>query len=138
MLQANGVPALSLKTVNDYPNVPKLVQAVAAGNCDAAGIADNALKTFATDIGSAGDQIKVLATSIPFPYDILVAPVEVPLGTRLSLVNTLKALAGKSDTAVKMRALLGQNALIPATVDDFKDLNDFMSSTGLNFAQLGQ
>jgi ABC-type phosphate/phosphonate transport system substrate-binding protein len=137
ILQAHSVDPLSLKAVNDYADVPKLVEAVAGGDCDAAGIAADALKLFASDIGDAADKVKTLETSIDFPYAILVVPIEVPLGMRLSLTNTLTKLAQNSATAVKMRALLGQNALIAASGDDFTELADFMASTGLNFAQLG-
>jgi ABC-type phosphate/phosphonate transport system substrate-binding protein len=137
ILEANSVAPLSLKAVNDYADVPKLVQAVADGDCDAAGISADALKQFASDIGDAADQVKTLETSIQFPYAILVVPAEVPLGTRLALTSTLTKLAQNSATAVKMRALLGQNALAPANTDDFTELADFMASTGLNFAQLG-
>ncbi len=137
MLQANRVPPLSLKAVNDYPDIGKLVGAVAKGDCDAAGIPANGLEQFADDIGDAAKDVKILDTSIEFPYSVLMIPVEVSLGTRLTLTNTLMKLSENSATAVKMRALLGQNALVAANTDDFSELADFMASTGMDFAQLG-
>jgi ABC-type phosphate/phosphonate transport system substrate-binding protein len=137
LLQANKVPALSLKAVNDYPNIGDMVKAVAAGDCDAAGIPANGLEEYADDIGDAANDVKILDTSVDFPYFILMVPAEVSLGTRITLTNTLTKLSENSTTAVKMRALLGQNALVTANTDDFSDLAKFMDSTGLNFAQLG-
>jgi ABC-type phosphate/phosphonate transport system substrate-binding protein len=137
LLQAARVTPLNLKAVNDYPDIPKLVEAVAAGDCDAAGVPADVLDQFADDLGKTATQVKILDTSIEFPYAVLMVPVEVPLGTRLTLTNTLTKLASNSATAVKMRALLGQNALTAANTDDFKELADFMASTGLDFAQLG-
>jgi hypothetical protein len=64
-------------------------------------------------------------------------PSDVQLGTRIALNNALVALSEDSTTAVKMRALLGQNAILPVTTDDFKDLSDFIGSTRLDFSQLG-
>lgn len=137
MMRSNGVDPLAINTVNDYEDIPTLVQAVADGDCDAAGIPADGLETFADDIGAAAENIDTLATSINFAFAILVVPAEVPLGTRLALDDTLVALAESSSSAIKMRALLGQNALLPVTPEDFADLNTFIASTGLDFAQLG-
>jgi hypothetical protein len=56
---------------------------------------------------------------------------------RLTLTETLLALAQDSQQAVTLRALLGQTALEKAEPDDFDALADFMAATGLDFAQLG-
>lgn len=137
MMRANGVDPLALETVADYETIPELVQAVAEGDCDAAGIPAEALDEFADEIGDAAGNVTVLDTSVEFPLAILVVPLQVPLGTRLTLNDTLETLAENSTTSVRMRPLLGQNALLAVTTDDFVTIADFISSTGLDFSQLG-
>jgi ABC-type phosphate/phosphonate transport system substrate-binding protein len=138
VMQANRLnPVNDLKSVKDYDTIPALVKAVAAGDCDGAGIPQSALADFADEIGSARDRINTISTSIPFPYAILMFPIEVPLGVRLTLTDTLIELAEDSTSAVKLRVLLGQSALIRAQPDDFGELVAFMQSTGLDFAQSG-
>jgi ABC-type phosphate/phosphonate transport system substrate-binding protein len=139
ILRASG---LNLSTtageITDYDDLPSLIQAVADGDCDAAGIPANALETYADDLGDAVEQVDVLTTTtVEFPYAVLVLPPEVPLGTRIALNDALVEMAADNTYAPKLRDLLGQNALLPAAVDDFAELETFMSSTGLDFAQLG-
>jgi ABC-type phosphate/phosphonate transport system substrate-binding protein len=123
--------------VTDYEDIPALVEAVAAGDCDAAGIPANALDAYAGAIGDAAEKVTVLTTTIEFPYAVLTIPVEMPLGKRLALVNDLAAIAEDDTEAVIMRSLLAQNALVPVNSDDLAEVESFMSSTGLDFAQLG-
>lgn len=137
MMRANGVDPLALETVTDYETIPELVGAVAEGDCDAAGIPANALEEFADEIEDVAENVVVLDTSIEFPLAILVVPLQVPLGTRLSLNDSLEAIAENSSTAVRMRPLLGQNALFAVTTTDFITITDFIGSTGLDFSQLG-
>lgn len=138
VMRANGVDPLSAPTsVADYEDIPALVVAVADGDCDVAGIPASALDEYAGAIGDAADDVKVLTTTIPFPYAVLMIPVEVPLGKRLALVDALSEMAADRADAVTMRLLLAQDALKPASVDDFAELTDFMAGTGLDFAQLG-
>lgn len=137
MMRANGIDPLAFETVTDYETIPEIVQAVADGDCDAGGIPAGALDEFADEIGDAAENISVLDTSIEFPLAILVVPLQVPLGTRLTLNDTLETLAQDSSSAVKLRPLLGQNALLTVTSDDFVTITDFISSTGLDFSQLG-
>jgi phosphonate transport system substrate-binding protein len=139
ILKANGLNPLSdVGTTIDYEDLPTMIQAVAAGDCDAAGIPAGALEEYADVLGDASENIDVLTTTdVAFPYAVMMIPPDMPLGTRLSLNNALVALSEDSTVAVKMRALLDQNALVPVTTDDFKDLADFMESTHLDFSQLG-
>jgi ABC-type phosphate/phosphonate transport system substrate-binding protein len=126
-----------LKAVKDYDSIPLLVKAVAAGDCDAAGLPTSALDDYADQIGDAKDKVTVISTTTVFPFAILMLPIEVPLGARLTLTDALVKIAGDNAGAVTMRALLGQSALKTAATDDFVDLTNFMKSTGLDFAQLG-
>lgn len=137
IMRQNALSPLALESVKDVEDIPALVEAVVKGDCDAGGIPADALESFADDLGDTGDQVNILTTSVEFPFAILTVPVTVPLSTRLTLNKTLLTLTQSSDTAVKLRTLLGQNALLPSTPEDFTDLNDFIVSTGLDFAQLG-
>jgi ABC-type phosphate/phosphonate transport system substrate-binding protein len=138
VMRASGLdPVSAPEAVVDYDDVPELIRAVANGDCDAAGIAESALEEYAGALGETAEAITTLATTITFPYGVLVMPDEIPLGVRLALTETLQAMSEDNTEAVKLRALLAQSALVPVTADDFADLADFMNSTGLDFAQLG-
>jgi ABC-type phosphate/phosphonate transport system substrate-binding protein len=139
ILKANGLnPLTDVGSVSDQTDIPAVIKAVAAGDCDAAGIPAGALDEFADKIGDATDKVTVLTTTdAAFPFAILMIPSDVQLGTRIALNNALVALSEDSTTAIKMRALLGQNAILPVTSDEFKDLSDFIGSTRLDFSQLG-
>jgi ABC-type phosphate/phosphonate transport system substrate-binding protein len=139
ILKANGLNPLSdVSSVADYEDIPALVEAVAEGDCDAAGIPSDALDVYADAIGDISETVDTLTTTdIAFPFAVLMIPPDVQLGTRLTLNEVLVNLAENSTTAVKMRALLGQNAIIPISADDFTDLVDFVETTRLDFSQLG-
>ncbi|NWG17877.1 MAG: PhnD/SsuA/transferrin family substrate-binding protein [Chloroflexi bacterium] len=138
VMRANGLdPVSAPEAVVDYADVPELIEAVAGGDCDAAGIAESALEEYAGALGDVVDSITALATTTSFPYGVLVMPDEIPLGVRLSLTETLQAMSEDNVEAVKLRALLAQSALVSATADDFTEMVDFMDSTGLDFALLG-
>jgi ABC-type phosphate/phosphonate transport system substrate-binding protein len=139
ILKANGLNPLSdVGTVADYEDIPALVQAVAEGDCDAAGIPSDALDVYADMIGDVSETVDILTTTeTAFPFAVLMIPPDVQLGTRLTLNDVLVSLAEDSTTAVKMRALLGQNAIIPVTAEDFADLTAFVETTRLDFSQLG-
>lgn len=138
VMRTSGLdPVSAPEAVVDYDDVPELIRAVADGDCDAAGIPESALEEYAGALGETAEAITTLATTITFPYGVLVMPDEIPLGVRLALTETLQAMSEDNTEAVKLRALLAQSALVPVTADDFADLADFMNSTGLDFAQLG-
>ena len=130
VIRANGLqPSNTPLEIEEQENISALIEAVAVGDCDAAAVP--------ADAAEEADSVKVIETTIPFPYAVLMLPVEMPLGQRQALVDTLTAIAGDSTEAVTLRSLLAQDELQPATVDDFDDLMDFFTSTGLDFAQLG-
>jgi phosphonate transport system substrate-binding protein len=138
ILRANGLnPVTNVGGTTDYDDLPTMIEAVAAGDCDVAGIPAGALDLYADDLGDAVENVEILTTTVDFPYAILTIPPEVPLGTRLSLDDAIVALADDDVIAVKMRDLLGQSAVLPVTIEDFADLETFMNSTNLDFSQLG-
>lgn len=138
MMRASGVdPVYGLRAITDYDNQLDLIKAVADGDCAATGIPAGALDELADDLGNAAQEVRVIATSVEFPFAVLMIPPELPLGKRTTLVAGLRAAAANSGTAVLLRPLLGQTSLVPVAADDFADLEAFMARTGLDFAQLG-
>ncbi|MBI5669011.1 MAG: PhnD/SsuA/transferrin family substrate-binding protein [Chloroflexi bacterium] len=130
VIRANGLDAANTpQEVVEQDDLPALVRAVGEGDCDAAGAPASAV--------NEDDPVKVIETTIPFPYAVLMIPSEVPLGKRLALVDALTETAADRGDAITMRLLLAQDALVPASVDDFAELTDYLNSTGLDFAQLG-
>lgn len=138
MLRAEGLDPTALGTVQDFPQLSQMVPALVAGDCDVAGVSTSALEVTGGELSTSREQVKVLAESPVFPYGVLIVPPEVPLGARLALTQALTTLAEPgSSSAVQLRSLLGQSALLPFSEDDFRDLDRFINRTGLDFTQLG-
>jgi ABC-type phosphate/phosphonate transport system substrate-binding protein len=138
LMRAEGLDPLNAPaSITDLEDIPALVQAVADRDCDAAGIPAGALVEDAGAIGDAADKVTVLTTTVSFPYSVLMLPIEMPLDKRLALVDALTEMSENRADAVIMRSLLAQDALKPASVDDFTELADFMDTTGLDFSALG-
>jgi ABC-type phosphate/phosphonate transport system substrate-binding protein len=140
IMKASGMnPLTDVGSFKDQADIPAVINAVADGkDCDAAGIPAGALDEFADKIGDSAEKVDVLTTTdVAFPFAVLMIPPDVQLGTRIALNDALVALSEDSTTAVKMRSLLGQNAIKPVTADDFLDLTGFIGTTRLDFAQLG-
>lgn len=120
----------------DYADVPTLIQAVADGDCAAAGISEDAFTEYEID-DAVREEVQVALTTLPFPFDILMFPIEVDLGVRLELTEAFMQIAQDPATVELLRVLLNQETLLPAQPNDFIELTDFLGSTGLNLAQLG-
>jgi ABC-type phosphate/phosphonate transport system substrate-binding protein len=138
VLKTKGIDVLrDVQSVSDYRDVPALVKAVASGDCAGAGVSEDVFTQYADQLADVKDQVRVVDTTPSFPYDILLFPLEVQLGVRLTLTDTLMDIASNPDTAGSLRTLLGQDSLSRVQPDDFNDLQKFMSDTGLDFTQLG-
>ena len=134
LFEASGLNPLSdLDSITDYEDTDALLNAVAEGDCDATGIPEGTLD----DADDVRDEIDIVETTIAFPYGVLMYPIEVPLGIRLTLTDALISLAQDADDAETMQTLLGQEALERVDANDFVEFQNFMNSTGLDFAQLG-
>ncbi len=136
VFSASGLnPVGAFETITDYEDIPTLLQAVADGDCDITSIAAGTLND--TDFATLLDNIRVIETSVAFPYNILMIPIEVPLDIRIQLINALESIARDRTLANSMRALLGQEALVPMENDTLDEFHEFIDNTGLDFAQLG-
>lgn len=133
VMQARGVnPTTDLEAINDYADLEALIQAVADGDCDAAGIPVAAL-----DGDEPPEGVSILETTVEFPYPVLMFPPQLPLGARVQLTEGLLAMADDTNSARILQGLMEQDALLPVTTEDFADFTAFLERTGLDFAQLG-
>lgn len=133
VLQTRGLDLdRAAANVVDYADSAALLRAVGRGDCAAAGLPREAYDALAPVEGA-----RVIFETVAMPYGILMTPLEVGLGVRLSLVEHLPALAADAQDGRALYLLLGQAALLPVEPGDLADLDAFMQSTGLDFAQLG-
>lgn len=136
MLRAGGVdPVNNLEAVVDYDSRNELIQAVIDGDCDAAGIAKTAFDSLRS---VQKDGLATIGTTPPLPYAVLLYPLSLPLGERIRLDNALLGMVLETDGSAAMKPLLNQDGLARVEEDNLRSLSDFLNSTGLDFAQLGQ
>lgn len=134
LLAANVSPIDGLESVTDYDDYAAIIEALAEGDCDAAGLPAAEFDDLAR--GDARAAISAVGTPVSVPYAILMAPIEVPLGVREALVSTLLRLAETDDDA--LQTLLGHDGLARVSPDDLEAWDSFIARTDLDFAQLGQ
>lgn len=120
----------------DYPDVPALIGAVADGDCAAAGIAEDAFEQYQIE-DAVRENVRVALTTVPFPFAVLMFPIEVDLGVRLELTEAFMRVAEDETTAGTLRTLLLQDTLVAAQPSDFTDFLDYLNTAGLDLAQLG-
>jgi ABC-type phosphate/phosphonate transport system substrate-binding protein len=128
MLRAAGIT--NMPEAVDQADSAALIQAVAAGDCDAAGISASEFDDFA---GDAENDVRVLSRTVTIPYAILMVPASLPLEERTELIDALEAMAESGD----LNTLLDQDDLVRVGEGDLDELDTFLSSTGVDFAQLG-
>jgi ABC-type phosphate/phosphonate transport system substrate-binding protein len=136
MLRAGGVdPVNNLEAVVDYNSRNALIQAVIDGECDATGISES---DFDGLRAVQKDELRTVETTPPLPYAVLMYPLSLPLGERIRLDNALLGMVLEADGSEAMEPLLRQSGLARIEEDDLENLFEFLNSTGLDFAQMGQ
>lgn len=139
VFSADGLnPVTAFDTITDYPDTATLLQAVADGDCDITSVAAGTLDD--TDYAGLLDNLRVIETSVAFPYNIFMIPLEVPLGTRLQLLRAFENIAEDTSLVGSVRTLLGldtRGELVPLETDTLDDFHEFIDNTGIDFAQLG-
>jgi ABC-type phosphate/phosphonate transport system substrate-binding protein len=134
-LRAAGVdPVEDLRAVRDYDNYDDLLDAVAAGECAAAGLTETRFDQLPDAVR---DELRVVGRTPPLPFALLLYPASLPLGERLRLTDALLALAFDEERAGLLEPLLGQHRLARVVADDLNAVSAFLGNTGLDFAQLG-
>lgn len=134
-MRAAGVdPVAALTDVRDYADYDDLLDALVAGECDAASMTENRFERLRD---SVRDELAVIGRTAPLPYGVLMYPVSLPLGERLRLTDALLALAFDAERSSLLDPLLMQENLARVAPGDLEELTAFLDSTGLDFAQLG-
>lgn len=126
LLHANGVDPASLGSVTDLPTIEAVIEAVAAGDC-AAGITARDFDDLAE--GSVRTAIRTLPGTYDLPHAVLMYPLEIPLGARLTLNEAIIAAGGSAQA----ERLLEAADIRPLAEDDLTSYFDFIESTGLLF-----
>jgi hypothetical protein len=143
MFDAAGIDLTGANvTLVDYPDTEAVLDAVAAGECTMAGVAQTVV-----DAGLP-DGVTLAQTSVEFPLHVLVYPSTLDGGIRDTLNTTLIAIATDPQTNGLIAPLVhatndsgeapARVALLPMTAEDFADLEAFIAAAGLDFAVLGQ
>ncbi len=138
MMDAAGIdPENDPKTIKDYTEPADLVSAVASSQCDMAAISDASVGELVTDDKAVSAKVSTLISSVVFPYTVLVASSDIPLGALTALNDEWVSLSKDRQLKTNVSQLLGQTALVPAKIEDLQPFLDFAASTKHNFTQLG-
>jgi ABC-type phosphate/phosphonate transport system substrate-binding protein len=138
LMRAAGInPETDPKAIKNYPESADLVRAVANGQCDLAAIPDASVKELVTDDKTVSSKVTTIASSVEFPYAVLIASSDIPLTAIKALNDELISLSKDRQLKTSLNQLLDYSALVPVKTDDLQPLLDFVATTGQNFAQLG-
>jgi ABC-type phosphate/phosphonate transport system substrate-binding protein len=108
-----------------------LLQAVADGQCAMAGLSQ-------ADAANLPENVEILRTSPSIPFGVLVMRSELDPATRDAVIDALVTIAEDSEVSGLLTPALRQERLLPATAEDFSELNNFIASTGLDLASFDQ
>lgn len=135
MLRSGGITPSSLKVINDYgDDAETMVEDVATGDCDAAGISASQFESLPnTTVRSA---LSTLQESVTIPFAVLVYPVDLPLGQREALTNALVAI-GNGTRGTMLEPLLDQDEITAVTDEELSSLRNFFERAGIDLAQAG-
>lgn len=136
LLAANGIePLTDLGSVTDYADAVDLLNAVASGECDFAGVAE-------VDYADADTEVRAnltpLTESVELPYSVLVYPPTAGLGVRRAIDDALLAIIADPERADLLDDLLGAVDLEPIDADDLRPVRNFARDSGLDFTALGR
>lgn len=128
LLQSEGVsPASDITEIAEAENLDDVVDAVAAGECDAAAMRASDYEALAS--GDTLQSTVALTPSVEVPYSLLLTPNELPLGTRTALRDAFLTLAGDENEA--LQDLLEFDSVTAVDDDDMNDFDAFVGRTGL-------
>lgn len=157
----------SIADINEYEDNDALVAALASGECAAIGMSETAWEEYLDADDALSEATVVVATSAEFPHHIMAFPFGADLEVINDIIAALlqiDAASGRSELESEeaeataeatsdpeateapeieideddLTALFGEGYFIPASSGDFSILDNFLESTGLNFAQIGQ
>ncbi len=135
VMEQNSIdPMRAPASINDYSSMDEIVDALVNAECAMTGMERQVYDSLDDE---QQDQLSIVEESVAFPYGVLMYPLEVQLGVRLSLNEHLSALAEDLEDGRTLRMLLGQATVLPAVRDDFAAVEAFMEATGYDLAVLG-
>lgn len=137
IFRANNIDPSRIDTFVDYDDAQDMIEAVATGDCAGAGLSSVVYNDIVDGDEELSDDISVSFTSPPIPYAVLMYPVEMQLGIRVSLTEGLERLADDEDDSEILRPFLGQDELQSVDLDDFVEYDTFLDDVGLDFSILG-
>lgn len=134
MLDVAGVSVTALGEVTDFDDPAAMLAAVAAGDCDAAGISASQYDEIVDAATRA--RMRTLQESVTIPYSVLVYPSALPLGERDQLTAALVAIGNGSRSGI-LSPLLDQDAIAAVADDDLSPVRQFVNRAGIDLAQAG-
>lgn len=137
IFRANNVDPSRFEAVVDYDDAEALVEAVSAGECAGAGLSGLVYDDIIEDDETLADTISVAYGTPPIPYAVLMYPVEMQLGIRVSLTEGLEQLSDDDDDSELLNAFLGQDGLLTVDAADFTEYQAFLDEVDLDFSILG-
>lgn len=118
-----------LRTITDYEDVPALLDAVAAGDCDAAGVSERDFETL------SNREVIALAGGVEVPISVLTYPGAFPLGQRQQLTDALIAI-GNGSRAALLEPLLDQDAIVEVDTGDLNAIRSVLTRAGVDLAAI--
>ena len=137
VFRVNSIDPTNFGAIVDYEDAESLVEAVAEGECTGAGLSGVVYNDIVEGNDDLADNISVAFGSPPIPYAVLMYPVELQLGIRVSLTDGLKQLVDDESDSGLLRPFLGQDDLQSVELDDFAEYDAFLDEVGLDFSILG-
>lgn len=137
VFRASNIDILNFDAIVDYEDVDSMIEAVVAGDCSGAGLSEVVYNQMLEDDEELADSLRVAITTPQIPYAVLMYPVEMQLGIRISLTDGLLELAEDDDGAELLFPFLGQDELERVDLDDFSDYSAFLDLVRLDFSILG-
>ena len=137
IFRANNIDTTRFETVVDYDDPQAMVEAVASGECSGAGISSIVYNDIVDDNEELSDDISVSFSSPAIPFAVLMYPVKMQLGIRVSLTEGLLRLVDDDDDSELLRPFLGQDNLQVVQLEDFAEYDAFLDDVGLDFTILG-
>lgn len=137
VFRRDGVDERRFDAIVDINDIEALVSAIGAGDCDGGGLSEATYNRLLEENPSLADDVRLVQTTPPVPYGILMYPLEIELGIRLSLTEGLLNMAETEEGAALLRPFLGQSGLVSAPNEQLRNFDAFLQEVPLDFANIG-
>jgi ABC-type phosphate/phosphonate transport system substrate-binding protein len=130
-------PVQDTGAIVDYDSLLALLAAAADSDCAGIAMSTDAYERLQAEAPELAESVLIADITPAFPYPVMLYPLEVELGVRLTLDDLLVQLADEDEAGATLGWLLGQDALLPADEADFTGLLNYLQAFGLDLARLG-